>query len=148
MNSQAKAERLRVFSTYRKVFTGRTARVRKKKAIRKIILQHWPLCKDPLSHSEIDRAVPILRALLNDGVFESEELASKEFPNLLSQDPQEEHPIITDRETNPEKKALEEYKTRLKRPIKAEQKRVDSALESIAQESVQGTSLYILNKNK
>ncbi|KAF2259769.1 hypothetical protein CC78DRAFT_536819 [Lojkania enalia] len=61
MASQTRAERQSVFSAYRKVFAGKNARVRKKKAIRNIVLRHWSSRKITAGDSKIGKVVPILK---------------------------------------------------------------------------------------
>jgi hypothetical protein len=83
MDPEARVKRQRVFLAYRKIFVGKLARIRKRKAIRTIVQKHgWLSYQKYVGISEINDVVRILRALLTNRIFESEELASKEFPNL------------------------------------------------------------------
>lgn len=76
-----KVERQRVYLTYRKLFTGKNARVRKKKAILRIV-QSSPT-SEPLDEQHLkQKTIPILRSLLNDRVFEIEEAAKIDFPEV------------------------------------------------------------------
>ncbi|KAH6613019.1 hypothetical protein C7974DRAFT_75015 [Boeremia exigua] len=74
-----KVERRRVYLAYRTLFTGKNARVRSKKAILRIV-QASPMPSDAedLRH----KTIPILRSLLCDRVFEIEEAAKIDFPEL------------------------------------------------------------------
>jgi hypothetical protein len=87
MDARALADRRQVFLTYRELFTGKN--VRKKKAIRKILLKHIPDSKVSASDAYINSIVSILKSLLEDRVFQSEEEASKHFPDLFTGPPSE-----------------------------------------------------------
>lgn len=90
------AERKHVFLAYREVFTGKNALVRKKKAIRNLVFRHhWPTYEKSVEISEIN-VVRILKSLLEDHVFESEEYASKEFPELFVKPFQDSHLVKQD----------------------------------------------------
>lgn len=121
MKSKTKTERLSVFSTYRDVFKGDNARVRKRKAIRNIVLKHWSSRQNATNKSEINKVIPVLKALLADRVFESEELARREFPKLLL-----ESYIIRDRVANAVTKISEETEAGSEMPTKIEQEETDS----------------------
>jgi len=86
-----KVERQRVYLAYRKLFTGKNARVRKKKAILRIV-QASPT-SEPLDEQHLkQKTIPILRSLLNDRVFEIEEAAKIDFPEVWTT-PREENKI-------------------------------------------------------
>lgn len=87
MDAQALAARRQVFLKYHELFTGRN--VRKRKAIRKILLKNLPDPKASAGDAHIDNVVSILKSLLEDGVFQSEEIASKHFPDLITGPPSE-----------------------------------------------------------
>jgi hypothetical protein len=87
MDARAPADRERVFLTYREHFTGKN--VRKKKAIRKILLKHIPDSKASAGDAYINNTVSILKSLIEDRVFQSEEEASKHFPDLPTRPPSE-----------------------------------------------------------
>lgn len=82
MDAQAPATRRQVFLKYRELFTGKN--VRKRKAIRKILLKNLPDSKASAGDTHINNVVSILKSLLEDGVFQSEEMASKHFPDLIT----------------------------------------------------------------
>ncbi|KAF1968776.1 hypothetical protein BU23DRAFT_259166 [Bimuria novae-zelandiae CBS 107.79] len=83
MNPEARVKRQCVFLAYRKIFVRKLARIRKRKAICTIVQKNdWLSYQKCVGISEIDDVVRILRILLTKRIFESEELASKEFPNL------------------------------------------------------------------
>lgn len=127
MRNQTKEERQRVFSTYREVFTGDTARVRKKKAIRSIVQKHSLSSKVLLGDREIEKLVPIHRALLHDRVFESEELASKEFPELVPGPSKTIGLISPERVTSVKREQSREPQTWLERPIEAKYEGLQNA---------------------
>ncbi|KAF1346402.1 hypothetical protein EJ07DRAFT_22865, partial [Lizonia empirigonia] len=85
--ARAPADRRQVFLTYRELFTGKN--VRKKKAIRKILLNHLPNLKVSAGDAYINNTVSILKFLLENRVFQSEEEASKHFPDLFTGPPSE-----------------------------------------------------------
>ncbi|KAF2818257.1 hypothetical protein CC86DRAFT_375929 [Ophiobolus disseminans] len=89
MDARAPADRRQVFLTYRELFTGKNVQVRKKKAIRKILLNHLPGLKESAGDAYINDIVSILKSLLEDRVFQSEEQASKHFPDLFTRPPSE-----------------------------------------------------------
>jgi hypothetical protein len=87
MDARAPADRQHVFFTYRELFTGKN--VRKRKAIRKILLNHLPDLKESAGDAYINNTVSILKSLLEDRVFQSEDEASKHFPDLFTGPPSE-----------------------------------------------------------
>lgn len=87
MDARAPAARRQVFLEYRELFTGKN--VRKKKAIRKILLKNLPEPEVSAGDAHINNIVSILKSLLKDGVFQSEEMASKQFPDLITGPPSE-----------------------------------------------------------
>jgi hypothetical protein len=89
LNARGIADRQRVFLVYRELFNGTNAAVRKTKAIRNIVLSHTPALQVPAIATHLDAIIPILKSLLNDRVFESEEQASKFFPELFAVPPLE-----------------------------------------------------------
>jgi hypothetical protein len=82
MDARAPADRRQVFLTYRELFTGKD--VRKRKTIRKILLNHLPDLKESAGDAYINNVVSILKSLLEDRVFQSEEQASRHFPDLFT----------------------------------------------------------------
>jgi hypothetical protein len=87
MDAQAPADRRQVFLTYRELFTGKN--VRKRKTIRKILLNSSPDLKESAGDAYIRNIVSVLKSLLEDRVFQSEEQASKHFPDLFTRPPSE-----------------------------------------------------------
>jgi hypothetical protein len=79
-----RAERQLVYLAYRDVFAEKNARMRKHNAIRSLAQEHWSFHKSLVGGCGFDKVVRILKALLSDGVFQSEVQVSKEFPNLCS----------------------------------------------------------------
>jgi hypothetical protein len=82
MDARAPADHRQVFLTYRELFTGKD--VRKRKTIRKFVLKHLRDSKASANEAYINNIVSILQSLLNDRVFQSEEQASKHFPDLFT----------------------------------------------------------------
>jgi hypothetical protein len=89
MNARKLSDRQRVFLAYRELFNGTNAAVRKTKAIRSIVLSHTPASQVSTADTHLDTVISILKSLLNDRVFESEEQASKFFPELFPDSPLE-----------------------------------------------------------
>ncbi|KAI1676319.1 hypothetical protein KJE20_14091 [Pyrenophora tritici-repentis] len=87
MDARAPAARRQVFLKYRELFAGKN--VRKRKAIRKILLKNLPEPEVFAGDAHINNIVSILKSLLEDGVFQSEEMASKQFPDLITGPPSE-----------------------------------------------------------
>ncbi|KAH7563655.1 hypothetical protein J3E72DRAFT_419392 [Bipolaris maydis] len=87
MDAQVPATRRQVFLKYRELFTGKN--VRKRKAIRKILLKNLPDPKASAGDAHINNVVSILKSLIEDGVFQSEEMTSKHFPDLITGPPLE-----------------------------------------------------------
>jgi hypothetical protein len=83
MNARKLSDRQRVFLAYRELFNGTNAAVRKTKAIRSIVLSHTPASQVSPADTHLDTVISILKSLLHDRVFESEEQASKFFPELF-----------------------------------------------------------------
>jgi hypothetical protein len=81
------ADARRVFLAYRTVFTGPHAQIRKSKKVREVIEQHkgsfQPLIKD----FGFDKVADIVKALLDQRVFESELKAKIAFPELFQTSP-------------------------------------------------------------
>jgi hypothetical protein len=115
-----RAERRCIFLAYRDVFIEKRARVRKKKVIRSLVLQHWSSTKSLVGGCGFDKVVHILRTLLIDGIFESEVQAGKEFPNLVFKSSQND--CWVERGEAPDTKigALGKPNALLERPIKTE----------------------------
>jgi hypothetical protein len=63
--------------------------VRKRKTIRKVLLNQLPDLKESAGDAYINNVVSILKSLLEDRVFQSEEQASKHFPDLFTRLPSE-----------------------------------------------------------
>lgn len=81
MTPAVKVERRRVYVAYRKLFSGRNALVRKNNAILKIVRTSPTF--QPLAGQDLESTtVPIIKSLLNDRVFELDEAARKDFPEL------------------------------------------------------------------
>jgi hypothetical protein len=87
MDAQAPADHRQVFLTYRELFTGKN--VRKRKTIRRILLTNLPDLKESAGDAYINNIISVLKSLLEDGVFQSEEQASKYFPDLFKGSPSE-----------------------------------------------------------
>jgi hypothetical protein len=89
LNARKLADRQRVFLVYRELFNGTNAAIRKTKSIRSIVLSHAPTLQISTVDTHLDTVISILKSLLNDRVFESEEQASKFFPELFLDSPLE-----------------------------------------------------------
>jgi hypothetical protein len=87
MNATQVNDRQLVFVVYRELFSGRNAAVRKANAIRKIILIHAPVLQVSAVDTHLDKTISTLQSLLRDRVFESDEQASKFFPELFRVQP-------------------------------------------------------------
>lgn len=76
-----------MYLAYRKLFTGKNACVRSKNAILRVLrASSDPLDKQVIKHPTMH----ILRFLLKNRVFEIEEAAKLEFPELWAASPQEQ----------------------------------------------------------
>ena len=107
MTPTVRVERRRVYVTYRKLFSGRNALVRAKKTILKII--HTSPTFRPFAGQKLDsKTISILKSLHSDRVFELEEVAKKEFPELWSK-------------TSPDSKAPTKYDPTHLKPTKLEE---------------------------
>lgn len=73
----------RVFLACRAIFDGK-ARVRKKKTILKIVLQHQQICQTLLNDLGEKHLIDILKSLLERRVFDSELEAKLAFPDLFT----------------------------------------------------------------
>lgn len=140
-------ERQRVFLAYRKVFTGKKALIRKKNAIRNILFQHhFSACENSAGISELN-VVRILEGLLSDRVFESEEHASKEFPELFVKPYQDSQLVKQDDSEGIWIKEPGERNISLDRPIKGQHEEASSNLGYLTQDNPRGTPLHILTRN-
>jgi hypothetical protein len=79
-DGRAPADRQQIFLMYRELFAG--SNVRKRRTIRKIVLKHLLDTKASADEAHINNIVSILKSLLEDRVFQSEDQASKHFPDL------------------------------------------------------------------
>ncbi|KAF8540206.1 hypothetical protein BDD12DRAFT_880863 [Trichophaea hybrida] len=76
------ADGRRVFLTYRTVFTGPHAQIRKSKKVREVIEQHRGSFKLLIKDFGFDKIADIVKTLLDQRVFESELKAKIAFPEL------------------------------------------------------------------
>jgi hypothetical protein len=75
--------------------------VRKSKAIRGIVLKHWAISgTDDVDDSYLEKTIPVIKTLLRECVFESEERAKKEFPELFAESPQIKYADNSSRRSN------------------------------------------------
>ncbi|KAF2135477.1 uncharacterized protein K452DRAFT_260619 [Aplosporella prunicola CBS 121167] len=81
-------ESRRIFFAYRTVFTGKNARLRKAKHIRRVALQHWPKRKALLQGYGFRRTVRVLKTLLTSGRFESQTATNTRLNNTTVKDTQ------------------------------------------------------------
>jgi hypothetical protein len=109
MNPSAKAERQSVYLAYRELFSGKNALVRNKKAILNIV-RATPTIKPPVGQHFKRKTIPILRALLNDRIFEQEEQARKEFPEFWLKSSDDRQPSKTPIQHNTAPKELAKHK--------------------------------------
>jgi hypothetical protein len=100
MASQTKVERQHVYTTYREYFHGKPSRAWKRKALCKIILKHETVPGMTVDDSHVNRIVPVLKALLKDHVFQSEDQAKREFPGLFLSSSPVRHTNIISRQRN------------------------------------------------
>ncbi|KAL5382190.1 hypothetical protein PMIN04_010300 [Paraphaeosphaeria minitans] len=140
-------ERQRVFLAYRRVFTGKKALIRKKNAIRNILFQHHcSAYENSVGISELN-VVRILEGLLSDRVFESEEHASKECPELFMKPSQDSQLVNQDDSGGIAIKESRERNMSLDRPIKGEHEEASSNLGYLTQDNPRGTPLRIFTRN-
>ena len=133
MTSAVKVERRRVYVAYRKLFSGTNALVRKKKAILKI-LQTSPTFKPFAGQHLESRTISILKSLLKDHVFELEEAAKREFPELWSK-------------TSPDSKALTTCDLTQLKPTKLQESR-EEACQSLPQANPYGMCLRLIRETR
>jgi hypothetical protein len=81
------ADGRRVFLAYRTVFTGPHAQIRKSKKVREVIEQHRGSFQPLVRDFGLDKVVDIVKALLDQRVFESELKAKIAFPELFQTSP-------------------------------------------------------------
>ena len=81
------ADSRRVFLAYRTVFTGPQAHIRRSKKIREVIEQHESSFKPLIKDFGLNKVVDIVKALLDQRVFESELKAKVAFPELFQTSP-------------------------------------------------------------
>lgn len=139
MDSKARAKRRRVFLAYRRIFTRNLARMRKKKAIRTIAQKHdWLSYQKYIGVPDVNEVVRILRSLLINRIFESEELVSKEFPDLESQHGQ---PTKRDEARNVVVEGREKHDVSHESSVKMKYEEISDGAANIPRE---GTSIRIL----
>lgn len=130
MDSRARTERQRVFSTFRDVFTGKNAHLRKEKAIHGLVLQYWSSRKSLVGDCGIHKAVRIIKALLNGRIFELEVRASKEFPDLFPEPFQDGRLVKRGVAKGVAIEALGKHNASLGRPIEVGLEKASGSLES------------------
>jgi hypothetical protein len=81
------ADRRRVFLAYRTVFTGPQAHLRKSKKVREVIQHHRNSFQQLITDFGFDKVVDIVKALLDQCIFESELKAKNAFPELFQTSP-------------------------------------------------------------
>jgi hypothetical protein len=80
-------DKRRVFLAYRTVFTGPNAHIRKSKKVREVIQQHRKSFEPLIKDFGFNKVVDIVKALLDQRVFESELKAKIAFPELFRSSP-------------------------------------------------------------
>ncbi|KAH8587971.1 hypothetical protein B0O99DRAFT_731242 [Bisporella sp. PMI_857] len=85
--AHSSADRRRVFLAYRTVFTGPQAHIRRTKKVREVIEQHRSSFKSLIQDFGLNKVVDIVKALLDQCVFESELKAKVIFPELFHTSP-------------------------------------------------------------
>ncbi|KAI1099704.1 hypothetical protein F4804DRAFT_321253 [Jackrogersella minutella] len=83
-------DKQRVYLAWQPIFTGKKALLRKPKKLRKEIIKRPSILKSLTPDLNVDKVVDILRVLLEKGVFESEDDAKAEFPELFQTTPGQE----------------------------------------------------------
>jgi hypothetical protein len=81
------ADGRRVFLAYRTVFTGPHAQIRRSKKVREVIEQHGGSFQPLIKDFGFDKVADIVKALLDQRVFESELKAKIVFPELFQTSP-------------------------------------------------------------
>jgi hypothetical protein len=81
------ADKRRVFLAYRTVFTGPNAHIRKSKKVQEVIQQHRQSFELLIKDFGFNKVVDIVKALLDQRVFESELKAKIVFPELFRSSP-------------------------------------------------------------
>jgi hypothetical protein len=81
------ADKRRVFLAYRTVFTGPNSHIRKSKKVREVIQQHRKSFEPLIKDFGFNKVVDIVKALLDQRVFESELKAKITFPELFRSSP-------------------------------------------------------------
>jgi hypothetical protein len=81
------AEKRRVFLAFRSIIVGQNAQLRKAKKVREVVQQHQSSFGPLLRDYGLNRVVDIIKALLEDRIFESELKAKIAFPELFQLSP-------------------------------------------------------------
>jgi hypothetical protein len=85
--AHSSADRRRVFLAYRTVFTGPQAHIRRTKKVREVIEQHESSFQPLIKDFGLSKVIDIVKALLDQCVFESELKAKVTFPELFQTSP-------------------------------------------------------------
>jgi hypothetical protein len=81
------AQKRRVYLACKAIFSGNNSCLRKQKSIRKLVDKHkWSLISLTSDYGE-GKVVDMLKLLLEQGIFDSELLAQREFPELFRSSP-------------------------------------------------------------
>ena len=83
------ADKRRVFLVCRAVFTGDKAKIRQLKKVRRVFEAHRAQLRPLTAALGEDRAIEIVRDLLERRIFESDFRAKLEFPDLFRSDPRQ-----------------------------------------------------------
>lgn len=90
--SRPENERQCAYVMYRDTFYSSKARVRDRKVIRSIVLKHWAQSVITPEEQHPTKIIFVLKALLEDRVFELWKQARKEFLDLFAKLPPFSHP--------------------------------------------------------
>jgi hypothetical protein len=137
MDPSAKIERQSVYLAYRELFSGKNALVRNKKAILSII-RATPTVKPLVGQHLKRKTIPILKSLLDNRIFEQEEQARREFPELWSKSSEDRQPS----------KTLIQHNTALKDLVKHEDSGQKLNAESLPHASLHGMSLVLISETR
>jgi hypothetical protein len=136
--------RQRVFLAYRDIFAGKKILVRKNKTIHRAVRQHWSSKKSLVGDCGIPKVVQVLRALLDEGVFELEAQADNDILNLSPKPPQNDCRLERGGALDTAVGASGKLNASLGRPIKIECEGIDEDSERQGQGAFSSTIFIIL----
>jgi hypothetical protein len=111
LSSYPAADKRRVFLASRSLFSGQNAHIRQARAIRKIVEKQSKPFVSLVKDFGFHQTTEIIKALLEEQIFESELKARKEFPELFQTSPARnvQHTESENDAARSEAEALEDY---------------------------------------